>query len=359
MEKPTFRQLPLSTKGIVATVLISVILFTGILTGAWYVFYWKKTPAYSLNLIRTAVETHNVAEFEKHVDVESLAGHAFDDLVSSTLDGKKDSSGANTVARGLVQMIRQPFINLAKDAGKRLVETGSLANAPAADGASEAKSRFSAAEVSKNTGLSSSTFKGIAYSKEDGNRATVGITVFDKQLEKELVVELAMIQLDDGSWKVTEIANLKDYMAQLKKLRGSKLALLNAPLEAKLKKAIQPGAISANVVAGDRWGFSRELVVAIPVTVGAAAKPTAFSGQLAVKNKNGDTLLQSGIKAGADDISSANPVLRYEFHLNQFMDGHNEILASNPNNLSYTVTVSSVTFADGNEIKLLDALPES
>ncbi|WP_346355306.1 hypothetical protein [Azotosporobacter soli] len=351
--------LPTSRKGIIATVLISVILFATIFTGAWYVFYWKKTPAYSLGLIRNAVETHNYAEFEKHVDVDSLANRAFDDIVvASIAEEKGESANIKTFAMGLAQMFKQPFVAVAKDASKRFVESGSFEKAQTTEGETDKQPRFSAAEVGKKTGLASSDFKGVSYTKEDGNVAVVGISVFEKQVEKELIIELKLIKLDDGTWKITEIANLKTYMAQLKKLRAEKLARLNAPIESKIKTALTLGSVSAQIVNADPWGFSRELRVAIPVTVGSGPKPASLGGQISVANKNGATLLASGIKA---DLSSAEqkPILYYSFHLNQFMDGHNEILASDPKALTYTVNVSRISFADGNELKLLEALPES
>lgn len=46
---------------------------------AFYFLYWIKTPAYSLNIIRESVEKHDVATFEKHVDMDTLYTKAFDD----------------------------------------------------------------------------------------------------------------------------------------------------------------------------------------------------------------------------------------------------------------------------------------
>ena len=39
---------------------------------AWYFAYWVKTPQYSLGLIGSAVQKHDFAAFEKHVDMETL-----------------------------------------------------------------------------------------------------------------------------------------------------------------------------------------------------------------------------------------------------------------------------------------------
>ena len=48
---------------------------------AWYFAYWVKTPQYSLGLIGSAVQKHDFAAFEKHVDMETLYSSAYDDVV--------------------------------------------------------------------------------------------------------------------------------------------------------------------------------------------------------------------------------------------------------------------------------------
>ena len=50
-------------------------------TVVWYFAYWVKTPQYSLGLIGTAVQKHDFAAFEKHVDMETLYSSAYDDVV--------------------------------------------------------------------------------------------------------------------------------------------------------------------------------------------------------------------------------------------------------------------------------------
>ena len=52
----------------------------------WYFLYFTKTPVYSLNLAREAVEKHDVNAFKKHVDVDSIIGSGYDDVVAMQLE---------------------------------------------------------------------------------------------------------------------------------------------------------------------------------------------------------------------------------------------------------------------------------
>ena len=55
----------------IAVIVIAVI--------GWYFLYFTKTPAYSLNLAKEAYTSHNLQQFKKHVDVDSIIGSALDD----------------------------------------------------------------------------------------------------------------------------------------------------------------------------------------------------------------------------------------------------------------------------------------
>lgn len=59
---------------------------------AWYFAYWVKTPQYSLGLIGSAVQKHDFAAFEKHVDMETLYSSAYDDVVVASFGNERLSS---------------------------------------------------------------------------------------------------------------------------------------------------------------------------------------------------------------------------------------------------------------------------
>lgn len=52
-----------------------------VIGAALYFFYWMRTPQYTFTQIHEAVQQHDLTKFEKHVDLNSLYAHAYDDVV--------------------------------------------------------------------------------------------------------------------------------------------------------------------------------------------------------------------------------------------------------------------------------------
>ena len=47
-----------------------------------------------------------------------------------------------------------------------------------------------------------------------------------------------MRQLDDGTWQILEISNLKDYLLELDKARKAKLAEVNKPIQDEIDQRV-------------------------------------------------------------------------------------------------------------------------
>lgn len=334
------------------------VVVIALLATCWYFFYWKKTPEYSLGIIRASIQEHDVVTFEKHVDLDALLTRAFDDVVGNSLE-EDESMGdfSKSLAKGFAQVIKQPLVMSLKDGIKQFVEKGTV-DEPVKDAAKQEKQQFSPKELSKKTGAASSEYRGVAYSKKDGNIALIGIKTYDKQTNKELIIELKMNALEDGTWRVSEISNLKEYMSKLTNYRREKLAELNRPIEDSIKSVISIENISSRVAAGDPWGFSRKLFVTVPVSFPSGEKPSFIHGIMTIRDSSGKLLLRNGIKAQGNGNNNNQAKLSYSFDLNQFIDGH-KVIINQPQSIKIDVVLDQVKRADGTELKLLNQLPES
>ena len=334
------------------------VIIIALLASCWYFFYWKKTPEYSLGIIRESIQAHDVVTFEKHVDMDALLTRAFDDVVGASLE-EDESIGdfSKSFAKGFAQVIKQPLVMSMKDAIKQFVEKGTV-DEVAKETPKQEKQQFSPKELSKKTGASSSEYRGIAYSKKDGNIAVVGIKTYDKQIDKELIIELKMNALEDGTWRVSEISNLKEYMSKLTTYRREKLAELNKPTEEAIKSIISIGNISSRVASGDRWGFSRKLFVTVPVSFPGGEKPSSVHGTLTVRDSSGKLLLSNAITAQNSGNNNNQANIYYSFDLNQFMDGH-KVIINQPQSIKIDVVLDQVKRADGTELKLFKQMPEA
>ena len=63
--------------------------------------YYKRTPTYTLSLIRDSVQKHDYETFSKHVDTKNLLSTAFDDIVTHTMGDLQEQKGLNAMAAGL------------------------------------------------------------------------------------------------------------------------------------------------------------------------------------------------------------------------------------------------------------------
>lgn len=187
---------------------IIVLIVLGCLAG--YFGYYTKTPQYSLGIVRTAVEKHDWETFSKHVDTDQVASNAFDGLVGYAMDKETDSM-AKAFAGGFMALLKPAVVKELTDSMKVYVQTGH------AKGEGNGQGTSAAASIDKQANVSNMEFKGIAYTKKDNNLATVGVKLFDKELGKEVILDLKMRELPDGTWQVIQISNLKDYLAEVEK----------------------------------------------------------------------------------------------------------------------------------------------
>ena len=85
--------------------------------------------------------------------------------------------------------------------------------------------------LKNKTGVNSMQYQGVEKIQKNGSIAVVTIKVFDSELGKHFLVELAMQQLADDTWQITKINNLKTLINERDQALQNKLAELNAPVK--------------------------------------------------------------------------------------------------------------------------------
>ena len=80
------------------------ILLIILMTGGWFLYY-TKTPIYSLGIIKTAIEQHDLETFKEHVDIDTLLNNAIDDLIAND-----DDIGKNALANGVIKTFKPNMI---------------------------------------------------------------------------------------------------------------------------------------------------------------------------------------------------------------------------------------------------------
>lgn len=174
----------------------------------WYFLYFTKTPVYSLNLAREAVEKHDVNAFKKHVDMDSIIGSSYDDVVAMQLeDPEIKNSPFRDLAEVMFQGLKPKIVPILSN------EIYSAIAKQPENSEQNAREKQAADEMKEKTGVKDLEFKSIGSATVDGNSAVVPVTFNSKELNQDVTFNLAMRKLDDGTWQAVKINNFKEFLA--------------------------------------------------------------------------------------------------------------------------------------------------
>ena len=198
--------------------LLFVLLLAVGAAGYYYYRSLKQGPNGALVAAAAAVQTHDMATFEKYVDVNSVTGHLVDQLTTqSSLLGALNPG--SMVFKGALRLLKPQLTKAAHNEVRRYVETGSLEGA--AEAAPKGLGRVSLAALAGKVVGSGSSFRGVKYSRQEGEQALVGLEFTQPKYDTTMVLEVKLLHRGDH-WQMTEITNTGDLLqgaARLEKRR--------------------------------------------------------------------------------------------------------------------------------------------
>ena len=202
------------------TVLVIVLLAVAV---AGYVYYqsFQKGPQYALLEATKATQTHDVATFERYVDVDALTGHLVDDVASqgSLLTGLVPGGGL--AMQGALRMLKPQLAKAAHSEIRRYVETGSVEAAQAA--APKRMVNFSFMGLASWVVSPDSEFKGVKYTTEKDNEALVGLEFTQPKYDTTMVLEVKLLKQPDGHWQAKELTNTGELLRHVARLQKQQL----------------------------------------------------------------------------------------------------------------------------------------
>ena len=338
--------------GIIATIIIAVLVIGGI---AGYTYY-KRTPTYTFDLIKTSVEKHDWDTFSKHVDTKNLISTSYDAIVESAVEADEDTDeDIKGMASGFAKLLKPAIVDALNDDVEQWVKTGEVKSSDKKAGSKDEQNAQNAADnMTKETGFDKSSFKGVSYTKDNGDFSLVGITISDSQLGKDFTLELKMRQLDDGTWQILEISNLKDYLLELDKARKDKLAEINKPIQDEINQRVSVKGAKAGIVQADPFGFSQKLRINMTVTANSDKAVSSFDGSILLKAPDGKTTkvpftVKRALKSGDQ------PVI-VDKELNPFIGGEAKLAKANLSQYSVTAQITKLTYSDGTTLELKTTL---
>ncbi|KAA9332944.1 DUF2939 domain-containing protein [Hymenobacter busanensis] len=197
-------------------VLLLVALVAG---GYWFYHNLTTGPKYALGQAAKAVHDHDVAAFEKYVNVESVTGSLVDQVTAqSSVLGLLNPAGFLT--RGALGLAKPQLAKAARKEVQRFVETGSLEEAAASSPKRTVK--VSLAGLASKVISPESSFKGVKYVNEQGEQALVGLEFTQPKFDTTMVLEVKMRDRGDY-WQVTEVTNMGEVLKHVARLQKNKL----------------------------------------------------------------------------------------------------------------------------------------
>ncbi|WP_305029943.1 hypothetical protein [Hymenobacter convexus] len=200
--------------------LLILVLLLALVGGGYYYFQnLKNGPKGALVSAAAAVQSHDMAAFEKYVDVSSVTGHLVDDVAQQGGALTSLLPGGSLMMGGAMRMLKPALAKAARQEVQRYVETGSLEAAAAA--APKRLVNISLTGLAGRVVSPESEFKGIKYTREEGDNAFVGLEVTQPKYDTTMVVEVKMRRQGDH-WQMTQITNSGELLrgvAQLEKKR--------------------------------------------------------------------------------------------------------------------------------------------
>ena len=332
-------------------IIIFVLIVAGAIGGLIGYAQIKKAPANSINVIRNTINSRNVEEFHKLVDVDKILDTAADEILLEKMEEDKTAYSVQQVAEVYNNEIKPDFINVTKNAIDEYI-TSSKITFPN-------PLQTNAQRWLKHSEMTSCIIENISKPIITGNTATAIVYFRNTSLKFSFELELDLERLSgkENGWRIVNVKGFEDYNKALKRALAKKLNSLNAPIYAKMDEIINVKELNARIGEGDEYGFSQTLKIAMKAEVKSAKPLSKILGKIIIDD-------------GQDRENSAPFTIDMAYHpqglqtfnvdkvLNPFVRGDVNIMKRGLKRSQLTVEINEIIFLDGTNIKALDKLPD-
>ena len=192
----------------------------------WFLlFYWVKTPQYSLKIIKEYVEKHDVIMFEKYVATDKLCGQ----IVESILNQRFSNEGENNpITQNIIKAVKPTITSVLKDNLIDFVRSGNLDEKTLLK--QNREDELLDDEEFTLDSIFNMKYKDISDVEISGDRAKVSLIMYSNKFEKDLTIVLGMGRVDDGIWQIDSIENIQDFIDEYAKIKQKRLTQINQPI---------------------------------------------------------------------------------------------------------------------------------
>lgn len=190
-----------------------------VVTGGGYYFFHMKGdgPDAAIKAVTRSIEKHDVKEFHRAVNVDSLLDSGYAGFVDGlTAFDNSMTPDAREAIKNFTEMLRAPLMLSLKSAIDSYVATGDP----------NLKENVGVAEILQRTGLNDIEIrdvKNIQVNDANRNEAFADVIVFQPELGKEFPIQIVMTHNDDKQWQITRIQNFQEYVSDIIEARRLQL----------------------------------------------------------------------------------------------------------------------------------------
>ena len=194
---------------LIAVLVAAIVVFGG---GAlWYYGYYTKTPEYAVRMIEEATASHDVAKFERYVDVRKITETASDEFLEGVMDADRTMSDeARSAVSNFAQLFKASVSKSFEDAIRNYVQTGEWGNTGP-----------DAQLILDKAGLYQAEPRGASGLEEnaDDGTTTLGLRIYQKEAADEFTVKIRLAKAENGIWRADKIINFREFIAFVMKAR--------------------------------------------------------------------------------------------------------------------------------------------
>ena len=186
--------------------------------GGYYYFHVNTdTPDFAISTLRQSLEKHDVAEFHRVVNVDSVLDSGYDGFVEglTALDGGATSDAGDAI-KNFTQMLRAPIMLSMKTALDSYIATGDF----------KPEENVGVVEMLERTGLNDievRDVKNIEINDANNDEAFADVIIFQPELGREFPIQIVLARGNENQWQITRVQNFREYVAQINQARRSQL----------------------------------------------------------------------------------------------------------------------------------------
>ena len=188
-----------------------LVILVMLIGGGWYILsYSQKKPETSFANIQKAIASHDLATFNKHVDLNSIYDSAFSEMTKSFEQVSGDAQKFNeSLSDGLLSGMRQTTVKKAVEVTEEAVKGNTEASDQIADVGVFGKS---IEMFCKNMNAENPAIRLVGFHviSKDETVSDVQLTFLDTKENRSFPLKLRMDVLPDGKWRVSKILNIRE-----------------------------------------------------------------------------------------------------------------------------------------------------